>query len=114
MKIPNKYEILIIEQDDESRFNRGKLINIGAKIGFLHLKKACETKQAENNYCVISHDIDMLPLNDTLDYTCEKSPKLFATAAEQFNYTMPYQQYFGGVVAVKWNDLVKINGLPNR
>lgn len=49
----NKYlpdaKIVIVEQSDEKRFNRGKLINIG----FLE----------EPSDYVCAHDVDMLPLN---------------------------------------------------
>ena len=37
-----------------------------------------------------------------------------ATGAEQFNYTMPYDGYFGGVVALSWSHLKLINGFANR
>ena len=84
-----------MEQEDENLFNRAKLINIGAKIAHLNWQAKCSFAD-EVNLCVVSHDIDMLPLNPELHYTCKESPKLLATAAEQFNYDMPYQEYFGG------------------
>ena len=49
-----------------------------------------------------------------LQYTCSESPKLLATAAEQFKYGMPYAEYFGGVVAISWDHLKLVNGLSNR
>ena len=42
------------------------------------------------------------------------SPQLLATAAEQFNYKMPYADYLGGVVAISWTHFQLINGLTNR
>ena len=42
------------------------------------------------------------------------SPKLLATAAEQFKYKMPYLDYFGGIVAISWKHFQLINGLSNR
>ena len=42
------------------------------------------------------------------------SPKLLATAAEQFKYKMPYGEYFGGVVAISWDHFQLINGFANR
>ena len=68
----------------------------------------------EIHLCIVSHDIDMLPLNQELQYTCQNSPKHLASAAEQFKYDMPYPEYFGGVVAISWNHLEMVNGLTNR
>ena len=42
------------------------------------------------------------------------SPKLLATAAEQFKYKIPYGEYFGGVVALSWDNFQVINGFTNR
>ena len=69
----NNYEILIIEQEDSAKFNRAKLMNVGAKFASLHLQEKCNIqKQIDKNLCLILHDIDMLPLNSNLQYNCEK------------------------------------------
>ena len=102
-----------MEQDDKNLFNRAKLINIGAKIANLRWQEKCIADN-DTKLCIVSHDIDMLPLNQDLQYTCENSPKLLASAAEQFKYGMPYENYFGGVVAISWNHLKIVNGLTNR
>ena len=69
----NNYEILIIEQEDSAKFNRAKLMNVGAKFASLHLQEKCNIqKQIDENLCLILHDIDMLPLNPNLQYNCEK------------------------------------------
>lgn len=79
-----QYDIFIVEQDDDSPFNRAKLVNIGATLASLQYLEKCS--QIGKNLCIICHDIDMLPMNIKLYYTCLESPKLYATAAEQFEF----------------------------
>ena len=50
------YSLIIVEQDDSSAFNRGKLLNIGF----------VKAKELKCDY-VIFHDVDMLPMN--VDYS---------------------------------------------
>lgn len=57
------YHIWVINQVDSLRFNRASLINVGFLISML-----------ESDYMVM-HDVDLLPLNDQLDYSFpEKGP----------------------------------------
>ena len=67
------YGILIVEQDDSALFNRAKLMNIGAKFANLHFQEMCSNQsEADENLCLIFHDIDMLPLNSELQYDCQQ------------------------------------------
>ena len=109
-----QYNILIIEQEDEGRFNRAKLMNVGAKMAFTQMNQKCAQKQSENHLCLIFHDIDMLPQNPQLQYECQKGPIELASAAQQFDYQLPYRWYFGGVVAISWQQFVLVNGYPNN
>ena len=59
-----------------------------------------------------SHDASQL--KNFRRHVDHQSPKLLATAAEQFKYGMPYGEYFGGVVAISWNHMKLVNGLSNR
>jgi xylosylprotein 4-beta-galactosyltransferase len=57
------YHIWVVNQVDSLRFNRASLINVGFLISML-----------ESDYMVM-HDVDLLPLNDQLDYSFpEKGP----------------------------------------
>ena len=58
-----------MEQEDQNLFNRAKLINVGAKIAYLRWQEKCSDVD-EVKLCIVSHDIDMLPLNSKLQYTC--------------------------------------------
>ena len=105
------YEILLIEQVDTFQFNRAKLLNVGAKMARLNYQAKC---LAMENLCLIPHDIDMIPLMPSLQYDCINSPKLLATAAQQFGFRMPYDQYFGGVIALTWSQFESVNGFSNK
>jgi len=91
------YEIVIVEQDDKP-FNRGKLLNVGA----------LESPYADY-YCF--HDVDMLPV--TSDYTYTPNPTHLAAEAEQFGYNLPYDRYFGGVTIFDKHSFIKANGYSN-
>jgi hypothetical protein len=91
--------IVIVEQDDEKPFNRGKLLNIGF----------AESKDCDY-FCF--HDVDMLPVNS--DYSPVDSPTHMAAEAEQFGWKLPYDGYFGGVTMFDKESFEKINGYANE
>jgi len=90
---------LIIEQDDDKAFNRGKLLNIGALI-------------SGSDYFIF-HDVDML-VQGIPDYSKPDEPTLLATNASQFNWQMPFADYFGGVTAFTREDFYFVNGYSNN
>tara|TARA_B110000977_G_C11048129_1_gene481341 strand:+ start:15 stop:1418 length:1404 start_codon:yes stop_codon:yes gene_type:complete len=97
------YELIVVEQQDDNDFNRGKLLNIG----FI---------KAENLGCdyVVFHDIDMLPVNVDYSHSDEvvhlvdefETPKGF----ERDNF----DEYFGGVTLFPSNIFKHINGYTNE
>lgn len=97
----NKYCIHIIEQLGEKNFNRGKLKNIGFVLA-----------QEENNYFCF-HDVDMLPISETCDYSYVKKPTHLAEKVEQFQWKLPIPNYFGGVVLFDRHSFYLINGYYN-
>lgn len=92
------YEILIVEQDDKP-FNRGKLLNIGAI-----------ESPGSSYYCF--HDVDMLPILS--DYSYVDIPTHLAAEAEQFEFKLPYAGYFGGVTLFDKHSFIKANGYSNE
>lgn len=94
------YHILIVEQEYGKPFNRAKLLNVGYDY----------TKSEYDYYCF--HDVDMLPIDSDYEY-CE-SPTHLAAAAEQFNWMLPYPQYFGGVTIFNNESFELINGYSNE
>ena len=93
------FEILIIEQGDNKEFNRAKLLNIGY------------AEFPDFDYYAF-HDVDMLPVDS--DYSYINGPTHLASRAEQFDYKLPYDGYFGGVTLFDKESFVKINGYSNE
>jgi hypothetical protein len=96
----NSFDILVIEQEEGKLFNRGKLLNIGAKFAF----DAGATH-------IVTHDVDMIPIK--ADYSIGECVHL-ATKCEQFEYRMPYARYFGGVTMFSKEAFIKANGYSNN
>ena len=89
-------------QIDEKLFNRGAMKNIAAHIAF---EDGCDY--------IAWHDVDMLPQLDA-DYSYpENYPVHIATKLSKYNYTLGYDQYFGGVVLLTKEQVEKTNGYSN-
>lgn len=92
-------DIFVIDQADGKPFNRGKLLNIGV------------IEAPGYDYYAL-HDVDMLPVQS--DYSPPVNPTLLATKVQQFGYKLPFAEYFGGVVLISRNDILKCNGYHNE
>ena len=99
------YKLLIIEQDDGTAFNRGKLLNIGV----------IRAKELGCDY-VVFHDIDMLPIR--ADYSYSDKPTHLSTKFQISNnldtMDIPFPQYFGGVTMFTVENFERINGYSNE
>ena len=95
------YQIFVIEQYDLKPFNRGRLLNIGYKIAIQH---GCDY--------VCFHDVDMLPEN--ADYSYPTKPTHLASNLSSYNYSVPYDEYFGGVTLFNKYDFEVVNGYSNN
>lgn len=96
-----QYKVFIIEQsDDNKKFNRGKLLNIGLGIAI-----------SKKYDILITHDVDLLPDNDLLPYYVTKFevPMHIAYRWNKYNF----KNYFGGIVSFTPKLIGKINGYPN-
>jgi len=97
-------DVYIIEQNNDDKFNRGLLINIGYLM-------------ASRNYDYdryILHDVDLFP-NQTIYELYFSYPK------KQVHYIIPkyehkynFNSYLGGVVGLSSQCFEKINGFPNN
>jgi SAM-dependent methyltransferase len=96
------WKLVVIEQTAGSPFNRGKLINVGyAEYG------AC------SGYLVM-HDVDMLPQDESADYTPADRPVHLAGRASQFHGWPPAPQYVGGVLMLAGEQYRQVNGFSNE
>lgn len=92
------WNILIIEQSEGEKFNRGALLDIGARI-------------AKNAEYVIFHDVDLIPLSALVPYyTAIPESPIHIGAAYKGKYTG--EGFIGQVFSISMKDLKKINGFP--
>ena len=90
------------QSNDEQKFNRGKLLNVGFKL-------------AEQDGCevFIFHDVDLIPSTELLSWytTIPFQP---AHIARVWNRYSGNPSYFGGVVSFSKSQYESINGFPNN
>ncbi|XP_045522325.1 beta-1,4-N-acetylgalactosaminyltransferase bre-4-like [Pieris brassicae] len=102
MKQKLEYRIFIIEQAGIDIFNRGRLFNAGFK----------EVMKLGKWQCVIFHDVDLLPLDDRILYTCPIWPRnMCGTIVEEKDPT--FRTLYGGVSAMDVKHFSKVNGYSN-
>ena len=98
------YKIFVVEQNDDNRkFNRGQLLNIGFEYA---------EKEGYNNF--IFHDADLLPSVELKEYyenIPEKKPVHIAAVWDRYGSN---PKYFGGIVAFNDKMFNNINGYPNN
>ena len=94
--------IYIIEQGNKKPFNRGKLLNVGYEL----FKDECDY--------VCFHDVDLIPQEDSCDYSVVHRPTHLASRLSKFNYQLVYDEYFGGVTLFNKNHFELINGFSNE
>lgn len=99
------FRIYIVEQSDDNRkFNRGKLLNIGYEL-------------AKRDGCEIFtfHDVDLIPSKELLKYYTTKpmkdNPVHIARVWDRYSGN---QSYFGGIVTFSTEQYENINGYPNN
>ena len=101
-----EYKIFVanqIEPDTILRFNRGTAKNIAFNEAL---------KEGYDYFCF--HDIDMLPEDETCDYSYpEDTPQHLAVHISQFDYMLPSIQYFGGAILFTKEQFEQINGYSN-
>ncbi|XP_014673692.1 PREDICTED: beta-1,4-N-acetylgalactosaminyltransferase bre-4-like [Priapulus caudatus] len=78
------YGIYVIEQTEGPKFNRAKLFNTG----FVEALKRYAYS------CFIFHDVDEIPENDHIIYSCSESPRHMNVARSKTNYKLEYAAIF--------------------
>ena len=98
-----EHKFYVAHQVDDKLFNRGAMKNIAAKHAF---EDGCDY--------VALHDVDMAPFEEC-DYSYpENHPVHIATKLSKYNYTLGYDQYFGGVVLFTKEQMERTNGYSNE
>lgn len=98
------YQIFIINQAGQGKFNRAKLMNIG----FLESIKLYPFN------CFAFHDVDLILEDDRSLYWCSDRPRHLSAGVDKFNYVLPYSSIFGGVTLLSKKHMESINGFSNE
>ncbi|XP_013188218.1 beta-1,4-N-acetylgalactosaminyltransferase bre-4 [Amyelois transitella] len=96
------YKIYLIEQLDEKPWNKGVLYNIGAKYAI-----------ADKFPCLVLHDVDLLPLDAANLYVCMAQPRHVSASIDKFRFVLIYDWLVGGVMAIRSDQYISINGFSN-
>ncbi|XP_033948916.1 beta-1,4-galactosyltransferase 7 isoform X1 [Pseudochaenichthys georgianus] len=96
-----RHKILVINQVDHYRFNRASLINVG----FL--------ESGNDTDYLAMHDVDLLPLNEALDYGFP-SEGPFHVASPELHPLYHYKTYVGGILMLTKKHYHMCNGMSNR
>ena len=100
-----EYKIFVANQvypDSVSGFNRGTSKNVAFDVA---------QKEGYDYFCF--HDIDMLPEDDSCDYSYPDKVEHLAVHVKQFDYGLKYQEYFGGCILFTKEHYEQINGYSN-
>lgn len=97
--IKNDFCIVIVEQANSEKFNRGTLINIGFDL----IKDDCTY--------ISPHDVDLLP--EESDYSLPEMPTHLSAYRSQADYKLEYQECFGGVNLFIKEHFALVNGFSN-
>lgn len=95
------WPVIIVEQADEEKFNRGALLNIGTRYA-----------QKLGSEYVIYHDVDLIPLSPLVPYY-EAFPDqpIHIGTAYKGKYGGP--GFIGQVLSMSMKDVKRTNGYPN-
>ncbi|CAF0968854.1 unnamed protein product [Rotaria sordida] len=95
------YRIYVCEQAFDKTFNKGIVMNSCFK-EILNLEP--------NTICFIMHDVDLLLIDDRNMYTCPSYPRHLSVAIDKFDYYLPYPELVGGVLAMRREHYILVNG----
>ncbi|XP_065071639.1 beta-1,4-galactosyltransferase 7-like [Rhopilema esculentum] len=96
------HKIYIVNQADKHRFNRASLINVGFLVA-----------RNESNDYIVMHDVDLLPLNNDLNYGYPDNGP-FHIAAPHLHPKYHYPKFVGGILVLSVEQFEQVNGLSNK
>ena len=101
-----EYTTFVIHQTGEGVFNKARLLNAGVREALRH----DPTLQ-----CFIMHDVDLVMEDEQNLYYCNPNlARHISAGIDKYNYELPYDGLFGGVVALTKDQFQKINGYSNE
>jgi len=103
-----RYVIVVAEQNDNDVFNKAQLMNSAFKY---------VTENFPEIDCFAFQDVDTLSEDDRILYRCDANPNNvihLAHRIDKFNYTFCCGMTVGGVLLMRRDQFVKINGFSNQ
>ena len=108
------YQIFVVEQANDELFNKGVLMNACFK-EILNLFSKRDRPFQYPFDCVIFHDVDLLPEDGRIMYSCPFfKARHLSVAIDKFNYKMFYYKLIGGVLNFKTSHFLHVNGYSNE
>ncbi|XP_037804551.1 uncharacterized protein LOC119598910 [Penaeus monodon] len=98
-----EYTIYVAEQAGNATFNKGAIMNAG----FM------EAWQRGDANCFVFHDVDLLPEDDRNMYSCPPQPRHLSVGVDTLGYKLPYFLLVGGVLSVRGDHFLRLNGYSN-
>lgn len=95
-------QIVVVEQAPGKKFNRGKLLNIGAAL----------TEEHSDYYCF--HDIDMMPIKANYQFGSQPLRLITKLVTTHRNLETFLGIYFSGVITVNKAQFQQANGFSNN
>ena len=109
-----RYRIFVIDQVDRKRFNRAKLLNVGATLAAQSIDVE-KIAGPNRRFCFVFHDVDLLPESDQTLYTCPdvgEAPRHLSVFVDT-HHTCLYKEIFGGVSVMNIEHFASVNGYSN-
>jgi len=98
----SEFDITVIEQSEDHKFNRGALLNIGFK-------------QDETYDAYIFHDVDLLPKDKMISaYAGPYAEDAIVHLASEWTRWKNHYKFLGGVLLVGREMFERVNGFPNN
>ncbi|KAI6228177.1 hypothetical protein M3Y95_00594800 [Aphelenchoides besseyi] len=99
------FRIIVTEQVGNDLFNKGRIMNAAFKLA-----------QSMGVDCTIFHDVDMFPQDDRIPYTCPSASRHvrhLGAYVDTLGYFLLSKELVGGVLAIKLEDYLNVNGFSN-
>jgi hypothetical protein len=96
-----RYRVLVVEQQGQQPFNRGKLLNVGMKLA----------ADFSDYFCL--HDVDAIPL--VANYECPSQPlRLVHRVIRGEQASVHHDYYFSGAISLQKEQVIAANGFSNE
>lgn len=97
------YRIYVVEQAGNDTFNKGAVMNAGFLLAL----------RDSTYHCFVFHDVDLMPEDDRIMYSCPSQPRHLSVAVNELGYRLPYKVLVGGVFSIRTEHFFRVNGYSN-